>query len=192
MLLPGLRVGLQEWAVCVRALKEGRTCLAIRKGGIHEPRGGFFTLEHQQFVLLPTWLHQDAARLRADYAGDFLAGVGPHPAPGRIPVTAWAEAAQVWKVTDLAKIRSLGPELLWNDAEIASRFNYRGQPFLYVCALRIHRLPGAVDLFDHPSYGGCRSWIQLNDPVPTDGSQAVVDDAEFARRLAAIAGILGA
>jgi hypothetical protein len=191
MLLPGLRVGLQEWAVCVRALREGRTTLIIRKGGIHEPRGGFFTLQESRFALLPTWLHQDAARLRPAYAGDYLAQAATHPAPGRIPVTVWAEAAQVWKATDLARIQALGDELMWNDDEIAARFRYRDQPWLYVCALRIRRLPGAVDLFDHPSYGGCRSWIALNDPVPTDGAVPVLDDAAFAARLAAVAKVLG-
>jgi hypothetical protein len=192
MLAPGLRVGLQEWAVVVRALREGRTVLSLRKGGIHEPRGGLFSLEQERFALLPTWLHQDAARLRPEYGGAYFAAVGAHPVPGKIPVTAWAEAARVWKVEDLGRVRALGDELMWSDAEIAQRFHYRGKPWIFVCALRIHRLPGAIDLFDHPSYGGCRSWIGLQDPVPLDGSTPALDDAAFAARLAAIALVLGA
>ena len=54
--------GLQEWAVCCRALGEGRLILTVRKGGIHERGGGLFALEQQRFALMPTYLHQDATR----------------------------------------------------------------------------------------------------------------------------------
>ena len=192
MIPPGLRVGLQEWAVCVRALREGRSCLIVRKGGIHEPQGGTFKPEHERFALLPSYSHQQAARLLPSYGGDFLAQVATHPAPGRIPVTAWAEVARVWKATELARVQALGDELIWTADEIATRFAYRSQPFLYVLALRAHRLPASVDIPDRASYGGCRSWIALDDSVPTDGSQPALDDATWAQRLAALERALGA
>jgi hypothetical protein len=188
---PGLRVGLQEWAVCCKALRDGRACLLVRKGGIHEPRGGTFAPEHQRFALLPSYLHQRADRLAPVYGGDYLGQVAAHPAPGKIPVTVWAEVVRVWKATDLARVQALGDELLWSADEIAARFAYRAQPFLFVLALRAHSLPGAVDIPDRPSYGGCRSWIALEDSVPMDGSTPAVADAEFATRLAAIGKTLG-
>ena len=56
--LQSLSHGLQEWAVCCRALGEGRITLVVRKGGIHERGGGLFALEHQRFALLPTFQAQ--------------------------------------------------------------------------------------------------------------------------------------
>ncbi|MBA2479439.1 MAG: DUF1802 family protein [Planctomycetes bacterium] len=190
MILPGLRVGLQEWAVCARALAEGKVCLIVRKGGIHEPKGGLFKPEHDRFVLLPSYLHQQPDRLLPAFRGDILAQSAANPVPGKIPVSAWAEVAQVWKVEDLARVQALGDELMWTSDELAARFSYRSQPWLYVLALRTHRLGAAVDIHDHPSYAGCRSWISLTDPIRTDGSTPAIPDAAFAERLARIGGVL--
>src|SRR5688500_9610008 len=100
-----LAVGLQEWAVCCQALWSGRLVLAVRKGGIHERHGGLFTPEHERFALLPTTLHQDASRLRGPFAAGIAAG--NDAPPGVIRVTLWAEVAQVWKATDLARVQAL-------------------------------------------------------------------------------------
>lgn len=186
-----LAIGLQEWAVVCRALADGRLMLAVRKGGIHERGGGLFQLEHQRFALLPTYLHQDASRLRPEHAAAFAADA-VDPASGTLRVACWAEAARIWKVTELARVQALGAELLWSDAELATRFRYRDQPWLYVVALRVHRLPALQAIPDHPSYAGCRSWIPLKHPVATSGSTPALDDAVFAARLATIATTLGA
>lgn len=184
-----LAVGLQEWAVVCRALGAGRLVLAVRKGGIHERGGGLFQLEHQRFALLPTYLHQDAGRLRPDFAAGFAADA-VDPAPGTLRVASWAEAVHIWKVTELARVQALGSELLWSDAELATRFRYRDQPWLYVVALRVCRLRAVQAIPDHPSYAGCRSWIPLKDAVVTSGSTPALDDASFAARLAAIGATL--
>ncbi len=173
-----------------RALGEGRVTLVVRKGGIHERQGGLFALEHERFALLPTHLHQDADRLLPAYAGDYLAGVAVDPEPGRHVVGLWAEAARIWKVTDPGRLAALGDELMWTAGELASRFRYRDQPWLFVIALRIQRLPVPVSIPDHPSYAGCRSWIPLRDQIPLAGSVPVLEDAAFATRLARIAAVL--
>jgi hypothetical protein len=186
-----LAIGLQEWAVACRALGEGRLVLAVRKGGIHERGGGLFQLEHQRFALLPTYLHQDAGRLAPARAPAFAADA-LDPEPGNLRVACWAEAARIWKATDLARVQALGGELLWSAAELATRFRYRDQPWLFVVALRVHRLPAVQAIPDHPSYAGCRSWIPLRQPIATAGSTPVVDEASFAARLAAIGATLDA
>jgi hypothetical protein len=185
-----LAIGLQEWAVACRSLGEGRLTLVVRKGGIHERQGGLFALEHERFALLPTHLHQDAARLLPAYAGDYLAGVAADPQPGRHVVKLWAEAARIWKVTDPGRLAALGDELMWTQAELASRFRYRDQPWLFVVALRVQRLPAPLSIPDHPSYAGCRSWIPLRDVIPLVGSVPVLDDPGFTARLARIAATL--
>ena len=188
---PTLAHGLQEWAVVCRALAEGRITLTVRKGGIHERGGGLFTLEQQRFALLPTHLHQDPGRVLPAFAGDYFAAVATDPAPGTIAIPCWAEAVRIWKVGVLATVQALGEELLWNGDELARRFAYRDQPWLYVVALRIHRLAQPQAIPDHPGYAGCRSWIPLREPLPIDGSTPVLADAAHAARLAAVGRILG-
>lgn len=183
-----ITVGLQEWSVCCKFLLGGEIILMLRKGGIHERHGGLFTLEHTRFALLPTFLHQQEHRLAPKYAGMTIPW---NQAPGRIPVEGYAEVVRIWKCEDLAKIIALGDELLWNEAEIASRFNYRSQPWLFVVAVRAFRLPAAQLIEDHPSYAGCRSWIPLREPIDASGGKPSLSAAELSRRIARIEALLG-
>src|SRR5881394_3826547 len=64
MQLPNqLNVALKEWASVCSALQEARQIILLRKGGILEAIGGF-ELEHPQFFLFPTHLHQNAQMLK--------------------------------------------------------------------------------------------------------------------------------
>src|SRR5271168_558864 len=58
-----LKVGLKEWAAVCAALGEGRQIILLRKGGIYESAGEF-EIEHRQFVLFPTYLHQNAEMVK--------------------------------------------------------------------------------------------------------------------------------
>ncbi len=184
-----LAIALQEWAVCCSALGDGRVILAVRKGGIHERGGGFFVPEHPRFLLLPTYLHQEPLRLQQAFVADHAA-VKTDPAPGSHRLSLWAETAMVWKVTDLTLIQGLGPELLWSAAEVASRFAYRDEPWLYVVALRVMRLPQPVVIPDSPAYAGCRSWIPLATTVDLAGSTPVISTGRFEIRLDRINSVL--
>ena len=177
-----LNVGLQEWAGICRALGDGRLVVSVRKGGIHERGGGLFAPEHERFALLPSYLHQDQARVTAPFAADILeTRVDPQVGVHRVAV--WAEIVKVWKVTELTDLMSLGPELLWTPHELETRFAYRDQPWLYVLAMRVMRFPALVAIPDHPSYAGCRSWIPLQAPIATSGSVPVVSAGYFEARL---------
>lgn len=182
--------GLQEWAVCCTALDQGRITLVVRKGGIHERAGGLFALEHQRFVLLPTFLHQDATRVLPVYGDDYFSANAVDPQPGSITIRLWAEVRQIWQVNALERVQALGDELLWSADELARRFAYRDQPWLYVVALRIHRLTTPLVIADHPSYAGCRSWISLQTGVAINGSRPVLDEATYASRLNGIERLL--
>ena len=181
-----LSIGLQEWAVTCTALSAGATLVMVRKGGIHERQGGLFSPEHERFALLPTRLHQDASRLRPDVAEAYADQLAPDPAPGAITVSGWAETIRAWKVTDRTRLTAIADELIWTDAEIDARFRYRDQPWLFVLALRVHRLGRVQTIPDRPAYAGCRSWIPLQDTVDLEQSQRVLSDAQCAERLAAL------
>ncbi len=187
-----LAYGLQEWAVTCRALGEGAITLVVRKGGIHERGGGLFQLEHQRFVLMPTYLHQDQSRLLPSYRNDYFAAVSDDRHPGYIHCQYWAEAVCIWKVTDLVTVQKLGPALLWNENDLAIRFAYRDQPWLYVVALRVYVFQQTQVLRDEPRFAGCRSWIALSKPLSTDNATPVLADAVHAQRLAVISEHLGA
>src|SRR5687767_8620791 len=65
-----LSVALKEWAVVCRALESGAQMILLRKGGIYEAAGEF-ELEHRQFLLFPTYLHQNLNMLKPQHHGGF-------------------------------------------------------------------------------------------------------------------------
>ena len=65
MLPPALNIALKEWDTVCRALAAGRQILLLRKGGIYESAGGF-EIENRQFLLFPTFLHQNPQMLKDD------------------------------------------------------------------------------------------------------------------------------
>src|SRR3954469_6548443 len=58
-----LNVALKEWATVCEALGAGRQIILLRKGGIFEAAGGF-EIEHRQFLLFPTYVHQNPHMLK--------------------------------------------------------------------------------------------------------------------------------
>src|ERR1700742_3352539 len=58
-----MEVALKEWATVCQALGAGRQIILLRKGGIFESAGGF-EIERRQFLLFPTYLHQNPAMLK--------------------------------------------------------------------------------------------------------------------------------
>ncbi len=181
-----LRFALQEWAGVCEALGDGRLVLTARKGGIHEPRGGTFSPEHQRFVLLPTHLHQHPDRVRRSLRPDVERTQTP-PADGTLSIQLWAECVRTWKIESLMTLRSIQPELAWTDEELATRFQYKDQPWLYVLALRIHRFVEPITIEDGARFAGCRSWIDLGQDVSAIGSFPVLSTGTFEIRTERIA-----
>ncbi|HEX8464312.1 MAG TPA: DUF1802 family protein, partial [Abditibacterium sp.] len=65
-------VALKEWAITCEALAQGRQLVLLRKGGLLDEDGSF-SLEHGQFFLLPTYLHQEEALVKPEHRDLFAA-----------------------------------------------------------------------------------------------------------------------
>ncbi|GBD35014.1 hypothetical protein HRbin36_00118 [bacterium HR36] len=173
---------LKEWAAVCRALETGRQIILLRKGGIHE-RGGVFRAEHHEFWLYPTFEHQSRAQLLEE-AWPWL-DEAPHHFPksqGQIPFQLYAQVTAVKELASLEEALALRGFHVWTEEVVRQRFDYR-RPGLSLLVLRVYRLPQAHWLPDLPRYAGCRSWVELEHPLPTAGAQPVLDDHEYAAQL---------
>ncbi len=177
-----LKVGLKEWATLCSALGEGRQIILLRKGGIYES-GGEFEIEHRQFLLFPTYLHQNAEMLKE-----------PHRA-GLARVSAEPEKIQIslaGEITDIAAMKSrdvmdrLSDEHIWSPKLIDMRFNYRPENPLYLLLVRVFRLGEAVTIANTPAYAGCKSWVPLEEKIGLGDSKVVLGDAQYSQRREAI------
>lgn len=149
---------LKEWDAQVQALLRGEVALVLRKGGIREIRKGF-EVTHERFLLYPTYLHQNAAELRAE----FQSNLHPDPQPGTVHFPALAEVAGVWKVEDLGRALALEPLQALSAQAITSRFRYKDKPWLHAVLLRVKPLSAPFERVETREMLGCVSWVPLDD-----------------------------
>ena len=178
-------MAFKEWAVVIKALGEGRQILILRKGGIHEKRGGF-TVEHREFFLFPTSFHQQDEQVVPEARRD-LAEAQASAQPGApVPVQYYATAELVREVDEAATIKALAGLHIWTDKTIEERYEWGRKQGIHLIAARVYRLPKVQLIPMHESYGGCKSWIELQQPIDTTDAQPVLSDESFSEKLASI------
>jgi hypothetical protein len=172
-----LRTAFKEWAAVCRALAPGRQAIILRKGGIAES-GGTFTPEHNRFWLYPTHVHQQHGGLKPEAADLIRAAEAERPPEGTLRLTHFAEVAAIYHVQQLFGALLLEDLHCWSEETVRQRFAYRS-PGLYVLAVRVHAAREPIELPERPEYAGCRTWVELDRALPTEGATPVLDDAAF-------------
>lgn len=172
-----LQTAFKEWAVICAALAQGRQALILRKGGIAE-ESGEFQVEHQCFWMFPTYTHQQQTGVRAD-ALDLLHEVETNrPPAGIVRLSHWAEVTGIYRLRDELPALLLSHLHCWSDDTVRQRFAYR-TPGLYVLAVRVHQAHSMMEIADTPEYQGCKSWVHLQEAIPTEGSTPVLSDERY-------------
>ena len=173
---------LKEWAVVCRALEAGRQVVLLRKGGIYESAGEF-QLEHRQFLLFPTYVHQNANMLKPNER----AALEAHTAePAQVRLSAAGVVTDILRVDSRTQIDALDAEHVWAPPLIDMRFNYRPDNPLYLLLVRAYRLPRPTTIDNTPAYAGCKSWVPLTQPISTADALPVLDDAQYELRRARV------
>ena len=158
-----MRTAFKEWAAICRALAAGRQDVILRKGGIVEP-GGEFRPDHASFLLLPTFQHQAPESLIPE-ALDLLDGIdADRPPEGSVVFRHAATVREARRVTRLDDLAAYRDRHVWSDAVVAERF-HRWKDELHVLVVDVAPLPSPLTVPWHDSYGGCRSWVDLQDGV---------------------------
>lgn len=184
---PELSVALKEWAVVCRALESACQLLLLRKGGIYESAGEF-QVEHSQFLLFPTFLHQNPKMLKPVAHHDLSQSAAE---PSRITLSSAAEVTDIIELQSRRQMDALDAHHIWTAPLIDMRFSYRPENPLYLLVVRVYRLAQTVTIENTPAYAGCKSWVPLEKPVDASGAQPVLSDAEFAARAGVIRAAIG-
>lgn len=161
------RVAFKEWAVICRALAAGRQDVILRKGGTVEPDGDF-RVEHDAFLLLPTFVHQAPESLVPE-ARDLLVGIdADRPPPGMVVFRHAARVREARRVTSAAELAACRGRHVWSDAIVAERFHRWGDG-VHLLVVEVRPLVEPVSLPWRESYGGCRSWAHVDDATERRG-----------------------
>ena len=203
-----MNVALKEWALVSDLLVDGHQIALVRKGGIHEPHRGAFTLEHDSFLLYPNAEHQSAALVHPKFR-DQLHDVTPRNGGGagkphggadagegvrrtrdrEVVVPGWCHVTDILPLTDPARAHSLTHHTCWTDAFFAQRLAYKPERPLLLILTRAYRFPTPLRLPYHKLYAGCRSWVPLRDTVETatlETALPALDDAAYEAQRQAI------
>jgi hypothetical protein len=167
----------KEWAVICRALAEGRQAIILRKGGIAE-EGGEFRVEHTRFWLFPTYVHQQRAGITPEAVPLLEQAEAERPPAGVVRLSHFVEAQGVYHVPDPVGALRLAGLHCWSQETVQTRFLYR-TPGLLVLPARVYRAPQVYEIPDTAGYAGCRSWVELDRELPTDGATSVLSDEAF-------------
>ncbi len=177
---------LKEWAVTVRALERGETALVVRKGGIREKA---FAVPKTRFLLLPGYEHQRPELIKPGFR--HIMDEIPHLTDdGPLRFSSFAEVEGAFEISEAEDLEALDDHHMWTHEYAESRFKWRPKKPLTVLVLRTYVLPETVELPYREGYGGCKSWIELEDAVSVEGARPALSDAEFEDLVSPALGLL--
>lgn len=163
---------LKEWSNVIEALGRGEQIVLIRKGGIADPH---FGIEADRFYLYPTYSHQGETDSRET-----------------VRITHWVEVLRTWTVRDRETLNRLQPLVDLPQETLEARYRFRPDQALYVIAVRAFALPAPVDVRYREDYGGCRSWISVEDEIDVTGSRPVLSETELKAKVESVDALLTA
>jgi hypothetical protein len=179
-----LNAALKEWAVAIRALREGRQILLLRKGGIRE-EGGEFEVQTRDVLLFPTYEHQmeQAGMIQPCYGAWLQEEQRRKLADEQVRLDAWARITDVLIVRHFEALYTLKSQHIYDDSLL--RFRTENEPHkpLYALFLRAYELPAPVTVPMEMDYYGCKSWISLTQSVDTGSSKPVLSDHTYFERV---------
>ena len=159
---------LKEWGTVIKALESGDQTIILRKGGILETASGF-KIESQNFVLFPTWEHQEFEHIKPEYHKYLQDVKSNKPPAGFNKITSCAKVLAQADVSDPKTIQRLSVFHVWSDSYIHQRMNWMPEKPLKAVFLKVRRLVTPIDIPLVPQYQGCKSWIDINDDTSLSG-----------------------
>jgi hypothetical protein len=176
-----LNHALKEWNLAVNALENGKMFVLLRKGGIKEDSKSF-QIPSRWVWLYPTYEHQKPELLKTEYSSLVTPVVsGWHPKT--IQINSCAEMIEVFSVEEEEKIAALDSYHIWNSQFVSYRLRWKPRQPISVLLLRTYLLPQPVVIPYNDVYKGCKSWIDLAEPISLEGITPVLDDDSFDRKI---------
>jgi len=178
-------IALKEWALTCRALQDGLQIVLLRKGGILDEDGAF-AVEHNTFWLQPTYLHQSRHLVKPEYSGllqEVEAGQQKGENREFITLQLLAHAERTFTLWPDDEVKLQRVRHIWSDDYVDLRYNYRPEHPLLCLALRVFVPPQPFVQPMQPEYSGCRSWLELAEPLEYSGARPALDDTQFAQQL---------
>lgn len=167
---PDCPIAFKEWAGVCSALETGRQSILLRKGGIQD-ESGVFRPGHSRFWLYPTNVHEAQQGLHKFVLQEQACR------PGFVRIGLLVEIESRFWIDRLDTALELSELHVWTEETIRKRFSYRS-PGLWAFSVRAYYLAEPVLIRELPEYLGCKTWVNLEQPIPIRGLLPVLDERE--------------
>ena len=184
------QIAFKEWAVTVNALAQGRQVLLMRKGGIHEVTKDF-RVAHPEFLLYPTYEHQNADLLKASSQSLFEETLTNSIPTDTITFSIWAQVTETIKVVELEKVQELSNHHIWTNQYTESRLRWKPMVPLSIMLLRVFKLEEPVTIPWIKEYAGCTSWVEIMPKINLGQLPPAMNDRDYQNSVASIKDCLG-
>ena len=184
------QIAFKEWAVTVNALAQGRQVLLMRKGGIHEVTKDF-RVAHPEFLLYPTYEHQNADLLKASSQSLFEETLTNSIPTDTITFSNWAQVTETIKVAELEKLQELSNHHIWTNQYTESRLRWKPMVPLSIMLLRVFKLEEPVTIPWIKEYAGCTSWVEIMPKINLGQLTPAMNDSDYQNSVARIKDCLG-
>ncbi len=184
------QIALKEWGSVLVAMARGEQLLLIRKGGLADGTIGFELLS-DTFLFYPTFEHQAVKYLRAPYSGYLDEALQQRAPAGHVRLDLAGLVVASVQSRDATVLKRLEPFHVYNDAFLAQRLQWQPDVPLVITVVRAFRLPAPQIIPVVERYAGCKSWVELEQPVSLEGATPLLDDHVFRGRLAQLHAVLG-
>ncbi len=101
---------------------------------------------------------------------------------GSIPIGVLARVDLIGRVQDEALLPALEEFHILTAETVCGRFHYR-TPGLWVLVTRIWRRDPPFEVTPTAEQAGCKTWVVLEEALPTSALQPALDDFEWTSRL---------
>lgn len=172
-------IALKEWAVSVKALREGEQILVLRKGGITEETRDF-RLISPNFYLMPAYEHQRRELLKEEYR-DGMDETLKEWSPGmeQIKLDAYAEVTDDIEIDDQETLDKLRGCHIWTDTFAEERLKWKRKKPLHLLLMKVYKLDEPIHAPMRDEYTGCKSWVRLEDSIAEPAMSPVLRPEKY-------------
>ncbi|MHA6483214.1 DUF1802 family protein [Paenibacillus sp. strain BS8-2] len=172
-------IALKEWAVSVKALREGEQILVLRKGGIIEETRDFQLLS-PNFYLMPAYEHQRQELLKEQYRAGMDETLKEwSPGMEQIKLDAYAEVTDDIEINDQETLDKLRDCHIWTDTFAEERLKWKRKKPLHLLLMKIYKLDKPVYAPMREAYNGCKSWVRLEDSLEEPAISPVLTEEKY-------------
>jgi len=179
---------LKEWATVVKALGEGKQTILVRSGRFITKREGKLKFTYDEFFLYPTFTKQTKDKFKEQFHSDFDAAITAR-VKDKIMLEFYVQIKEIYEVAEIKKLVDLDSYYVWTSSHVEDYFQETKDKKLYVITLRVFKLPRPEFIKVAGRTG--MTWVNLPNPISTQGYLPVLKDDEFKNKVGSIKQIIG-